>query len=75
VPVVTDIPSFRAIVGDGFARWQPGDAGDFARALLQTCAADLEALKAAARARFEHALSWDALGAKTVAEYRTLISR
>jgi glycosyltransferase involved in cell wall biosynthesis len=75
VPVVTDIPSFRAIVGDGFARWQPGDAGDFARALLQTCAADLEALKAAARARFERALSWDALGAKTVAEYRTLISR
>ena len=34
VPVVTDIPSFRAIAGDCGARWPPGDAGAFADALL-----------------------------------------
>ena len=73
-PVVTDIPPFRAIAGDMHLRWTPGDADDFARALLETCAADLGALKAAAKARFDRHLSWDALGARTVAEYRTLIA-
>ncbi len=35
VPVVTDIPSFRAIVGDDRSRWAPGDAADCARVLLE----------------------------------------
>ena len=55
--------------------WQPGNAEDLARVLLATCAGDLEALKGAAQSRFERVLSWDALGARTVAEYRALPTR
>lgn len=72
VPVVTDIPSFRAIAGDGRARWAPGDADDFARVLIEACGADLEAQRAAVKARFNRALSWEAIGARTVAEYGAL---
>ncbi len=43
VPVVTDIPSFRAIAGDTGARWTPGDAADFARVLVEVCSTDLDA--------------------------------
>ena len=74
VPVVTNIPPFRAIAGDERARWTPGDADDFARALMAACTADLDAQKSAAKARFDHALSWRAIGARTVAEYRALAS-
>jgi glycosyltransferase involved in cell wall biosynthesis len=72
VPVVTDIPSFRAIAGDTGARWTPGDAEDFARALAAVCAADLDGQKEAAKARFDHFLGWDAIGRRTVAEYSAI---
>jgi glycosyltransferase involved in cell wall biosynthesis len=72
VPVVTDIPTFRAITGDDRARWAPGDAGDFARVLIETCSADLGAQRAAVKERFNRVLSWDAIGARTVAEYQAL---
>jgi glycosyltransferase involved in cell wall biosynthesis len=71
-PVVTNIPSFRAIAGDERAQWTPGDAGEFARALIAACSGDLDAQKAAAKARFDQALSWKAIGIRTVAEYRAL---
>jgi len=72
VPVVTNIPSFRAIVGDERARWEPGNAGDCARVLLETCASDLGAQRAAVKERFNRVLSWNAIGARTVAEYEAL---
>ncbi|MBY0494831.1 MAG: glycosyltransferase family 4 protein [Cyanobacteria bacterium] len=72
IPVVTDIPSFRAIAGAEHARWTPGDADGLARALVETCASDLNTHKAAVKDRFARLLSWDAIGARTVAEYRTL---
>jgi glycosyltransferase involved in cell wall biosynthesis len=72
VPVVTDIPSFRAIAGDTGARWTPGDADDFARVLVDVCSTDLNSRKEAAKARFDRVLSWDAIGQRTVAEYRKL---
>ena len=72
VPVVTNIPSFRAIAGDTGARWTPGDADDFARALLGACTADLETQKMAAKAQFDRVLSWEAIGGRTVAEYGKL---
>ena len=72
VPVVTNIPPFRAIAGDERARWTPGDAAGFAQALVAACAADLDAQKAAARARFDQVLSWKAIGARTVSEYGAL---
>lgn len=73
VPVVTDIPSFRVIAGDCGRRWAPGDATQLATALLEMATSDLDASKRAARQRFEHALSWDALGRQTVTEYQSLI--
>jgi len=72
VPIVTNIPSFRAIAGDTGARWTPGDAEHFAHVLVAACSADLGAQRAATKARFDQALSWKAIGARTVAEYRTL---
>ncbi len=74
VPVVTDIPSFRAIAGD-LERWAPGDAAGLARVLVKTCSADLEAQGIAVKSRFERLLSWDAIGAATVREYRALLGR
>ena len=73
VPVVTNIPSFRAIAGDAYARWTPGDPGGFANALVEAAAADLDAQKRAVRERFDRLLSWDAIGRRTVDEYRALL--
>jgi glycosyltransferase involved in cell wall biosynthesis len=72
VPVVTDIPSFRAIAGECGARWAPGDANAFAAALLKTCANDLAAQRSATLARFARALSWDAIATRTLAEYQSV---
>jgi len=72
VPVVTDIPSFRAIAGETGARWTPGDADDFARVLVDACGADLNSRKDAAKARFDRVLSWEAIGRRTVAEYSAI---
>lgn len=73
VPVVTDIPSFRAIAGDCGARFPPGEAGGFATALLRVCSADLPALKAATKAHFARELSWDAVASRTVEAYQTVL--
>jgi len=72
VPVVTNIPSFRAIAGDAGAQWTPGDADDFARVLVDVCSTDLNGRKEAAKARFDLVLSWRAIGERTVAEYLAL---
>ena len=73
VPVITDIPSFRAITGECGRRWPPGEAGSFATALVEMASTDLEPHKRAARQRFESDLSWDAIGRRTVSEYQPLI--
>lgn len=73
VPVVSDLPSFRAIAGDYGARFPPGDADAFAAALRRTCSADLPVLKAAAKAHFDRELSWDAVASRTVAEYQKVL--
>jgi len=72
VPVVTDIPSFRAIAGETGARWTPGDADDFTRVLVDACGPDLNSRKDAAKARFDRVLSWEAIGRRTVAEYSAI---
>ena len=72
VPVVTNIPSFRVIAGDAHAQWTPGDADGLATALVQTAAAGLDAQQAAVKDRFKRLLSWEAIGARTVSEYRAL---
>ena len=72
VPVITDIPPFRAIAGDCGRRWAVGDAQQFANALLSLLDTDLQDAKAKTRARFERELSWEAIGQRTVREYQTI---
>ncbi len=74
VPVVSDIPSFRAIIGDCGARFSAGDAAAFATALVRICSADLVSLKAATKGRFDDSLTWDAIGTRTVAEYQSVLA-
>jgi glycosyltransferase involved in cell wall biosynthesis len=73
VPVVTDIPSFRAIAGECGERWTPGDAAALERALLKICASDLEAEKITTKAHFERLRSWSAIADRTVREYQSLL--
>lgn len=69
-PVVTAIPSFRAIAGETLAEsfWPPGDPASFARALVTACrGADM---RPAVLERFRSALSPGALGQAALHAYR-----
>jgi glycosyltransferase involved in cell wall biosynthesis len=72
VPVVTSIPTFRAIAGECGAQFAPGDAEGFANALLAVCGGDREEQRRAVRSRFDRVLSWSAIGRKTIDEYRSI---
>ena len=70
IPVVSDLPSFRAIAGEHGAYFPVGDAGELARrALGAMCAGDPVARSTAVRAYFEHELSFDAMARKLEALY------
>lgn len=76
-PVVTGIPSFRAVLGEG--KDLPGlspvaDAPALATALVAAWDRPQPALRAAARARFDEALSPSALGRRLIEVYRDLLS-
>ena len=71
-PCVTDIPAFRALVGECGRRWPVGDARAAANALVEISAADRQHARRLARARFERALSWDVVGSMVVKAYRAL---
>jgi glycosyltransferase involved in cell wall biosynthesis len=73
-PVVTDIPSLRALTGNGAvgALWQPGDARALADALRAACARLRPETRAAVRAHFDAHLSSAALGRRLAAAYRDL---
>lgn len=62
VPLVTDIPSSRRIVGDAGSLTPVGDACALADALVDWTRRDRSARRSAARARFERELSFDAIG-------------
>jgi glycosyltransferase involved in cell wall biosynthesis len=72
-PVVTDIPSFRSLVGTGGDAagflWRRGDARCLATALANAWTQPREKLRAMACARFESELSFAALGRKLDAVY------
>ena len=71
-PVVTDIPSFRALTGSGSAGrlWPCDDARALSQA-LRAIAADADAsLRESVRAHFDRELSFSALGAKLAGMYR-----
>lgn len=77
VPVVTDIPAFRAITGDGAvgALWPVGDPSGCAKALEVVGRGNREALGRQVMAHFDRALRWDALGARAVMAYTDLMAR
>jgi glycosyltransferase involved in cell wall biosynthesis len=69
-PVVTDIPSFRALTGDGAvgALVPVGDAEALAAAIIDQAGQPREAV----RAHFERHLAFDAIGAQLMAAYRAI---
>ncbi len=74
-PVVTDIPSFRLITGDGSigALWPVGDAPALASALVALRQRDGEVERHRTRTHFEQHLSWDAVGARAKAVYEMVV--
>jgi len=72
-PVVSDIPSMRRIVGDAGALVPPSDANALAGAIVEQARRDPQARRAAARARFESALSYDHVGRELRSAYETMI--
>ncbi len=71
VPVVTSIPAFRAITGNGArgALWPPGDAAGLAHALLEMARRDFDALRAEMVRHFVRDLSWAAVGRRALDIY------
>jgi len=73
-PVVTDIPSFRTLTGDGAVGrlWPRGNALACADALLSIAAQPRAALRARVREHFDRFLSFEALGRTLTQTYRHL---
>lgn len=71
VPVVTDIPSFRAIVRDEGVLWPPGDS--------ESCARAMERAAAIPRQRvldhFARNLTWEAVGKRAMKIYEEVVQR
>jgi glycosyltransferase involved in cell wall biosynthesis len=74
-PVVSDIPSFRALTGQGAigALWRCGDARALEGALRAMAMRCSESMRTAVRAHFERELSFAALGARLAAMYADVI--
>jgi glycosyltransferase involved in cell wall biosynthesis len=71
VPIVTDIPSFRAITARGSwaALWTPGDAAAFADAVVRAARSDPGRSRPAIEEHFNRCLSWPAIGRRAVEIY------
>jgi glycosyltransferase involved in cell wall biosynthesis len=76
-PVVTDIPSFRALTGGGAAGmlWRCGDPHALCGALRSMTARAGSEMRAAVRAHFDRELSFDSLGRKLTAMYEDVLER
>jgi glycosyltransferase involved in cell wall biosynthesis len=72
VPLATDIPAARRIVGDAGSLTPVGDAAPLADAIVAWAGRDVEALRRGARARFEEALTYDAVGRELRAAYEAV---
>jgi glycosyltransferase involved in cell wall biosynthesis len=77
VPVVTDIPSFRAITRNGAVGmlWTPGDAWALASALARCARLDAAAARLDVRAHFDATLSWPTLGRRALCLYTSIVRR
>ena len=76
-PVVTDIPSFRALTRNGTvgALWPCDDIDALSKALLSVARRPRQETRAAVRAHFESKLSFAAVGRALVAAYDRLLER
>jgi glycosyltransferase involved in cell wall biosynthesis len=76
-PVVTDIPAFRALTGDGTigALVPAGDPAAFADALVRVAGEPADVLRARAIGHFQRELSFPVVGARLVAAYEALVQR
>ena len=74
VPVVSDIPPFRAITGNGGvgAHWRPGDAAGCARALVAAARQWTPADRGRVLQHFATDLSWEATGRRARAIYEAV---
>lgn len=75
VPVLTDIPPFRAITGGGAVGqlWRPGDPAALAAALVRTARVDLGRQREQVLQHFDRSLSWAAVGRQAVSVYRRVL--
>jgi glycosyltransferase involved in cell wall biosynthesis len=76
-PLVTDIPSFRALTAGGTlgGLWPAGDAAALAAALRAAAGWDRQQIRQKVRAYFERELSPAALGAKLASMYQDVLAR
>lgn len=76
-PVVTNIPSFRALTAAGAVGmlWQPGNSRSLCAALLALRARADPGLRMGVRAHFDRELSFGAVGRKLAAAYGDLVAR
>lgn len=76
LPVVTAIPTFRLLTGNGSvgALWTPGDAASCARAMVAVASRDLDAQRARLAGHFARELSWDAVGRRALEIYERVLS-
>jgi glycosyltransferase involved in cell wall biosynthesis len=75
MPVLTDIPSFRVLTGNGSVGrlWQVGNSDQLAKCLSESFCGVLAVSPQDVRAFFEKNFSWPAIGRHAVAAYRALI--
>ncbi len=73
-PVVTEIPSLRALAGGAASYWQPGDAASLTNALL-LATENLQERRKLTREQFECEISAAAVGSKLRAAYAALIEQ
>jgi glycosyltransferase involved in cell wall biosynthesis len=71
LPVLTDIPSFRALTGDGTVGmlWNRGDAESLARTLALAAPRISADTREACRTLFDRRFSWPAIGRRAMAIY------
>jgi glycosyltransferase involved in cell wall biosynthesis len=74
-PIVTDIPAFRALTGNGTVGvlCRPGDADAFANALISLAQHSVGSMRAQAIHHFKSELSFPVLGKKLLAAYTALV--
>lgn len=75
-PLVTDIPSFRRLTGDGAvgSLVPPGDPGGFERSIVEWSGRERRQLRTRARAHFEATLSFDVVGRELRSAYERVAS-